>query len=284
MTAAGQRIAKAIARAGLCSRREAERWVQEGRVAIDGRVLADPAINVIPGQIVTVDGKPLPAAERTRLFRFHKPRGLITTARDPRGRPTVFDGLPAELPRLISVGRLDLNSEGLLLLTNDGGLARALELPSTGIVRRYRARAYGRITQDKLDTLRDGITVEGVRYGPIDANLERRTGRNQWIELTLTEGKNREVRRVLEHLGLQVSRLMRTAYGPFELGDLPRGAAEEVKKHELGRFLSSLRRHHPPTASSEEEGGKSGRKPPPLQRRGFGGGERRGSKPRGTRK
>jgi len=242
--APGERIAKVMARAGLCSRREAERWVQDGRVAIDGRVLIDPAINVLPGQAVTVDGQPLPAAERTRLFRFHKPRGLITTAHDPRGRPTVFAGLPKELPRLISVGRLDLTSEGLLLLTNDGALARAMELPATGWIRRYRARVFGTADPAALARLGRGITVDGVRYGPIEATLDRAAsptqGRNLWLTVSLTEGKNREVRRVLEHLGLTVNRLIRIAYGPFMLGDLPAGALTEVPQKDLRKQTAAL--------------------------------------------
>ena len=242
----GERIAKLLARAGVASRREVERMIAEGRIALNGTKLETPA-TILPGlRGVTVDGKPVAKADRARLFRFHKPAGLLTAERDPKGRPTIYaalrNALPKDAPRLMPVGRLDLNTEGLLLLTNDGELKRAMELPANAVPRTYRARAFGEVSQAQLEALMDGITIEGVRYGPIDANLERRTGRNQWIELTLTEGKNREVRRVLEHLGLQVSRLMRTAYGPFALGDLPRGAADEVKKHELERFQSSLRK------------------------------------------
>jgi 23S rRNA pseudouridine2605 synthase len=252
----GERIAKLLARAGVASRREVERMIADGRVALDGAKLETPA-TILPGlRGVTVDGKPVGAADRARLFRFHKPAGLLTAERDPKGRPTIYDALrnalPKGTPRLMPVGRLDLNTEGLLLLTNDGELKRAMELPANAVPRTYRARTYGEVSQAQLESLMDGITVEGVHYGPIDANLERRTGRNQWIELTLTEGKNREVRRVLEHLGLQVSRLMRTAYGPFELGDLPRGAADEAKKHELERFRSSLRNQ--PSPSGEGKG------------------------------
>jgi 23S rRNA pseudouridine2605 synthase len=195
---------------------------------------------------VTVDGQPVARAEPTRLYRFHKPAGLITAERDAAGRPTIYNALanalPKGAPRLMPVGRLDLNTEGLLLLTNDGEFKRELELPATGVPRTYRARTFGAVSQAQLEALMDGVTIEGVHYGPIDANLERRTGRNQWIELTLTEGKNREVRRVLEHLGLKVSRLLRTAYGPFVLGDLARGAAVEVRKEELERFRSSLKK------------------------------------------
>jgi len=220
--------------------------IADGRVALNGVKLATPATILPSLRGVTVDGKPIGAADRARLFRFHKPAGLLTAERDPKGRPTIYNALrnalPRETPRLMPVGRLDLNTEGLLLLTNDGELKRAMELPASEVPRTYRARTFGEVSQARLEDLMDGITIEGMRYGPIDANLERRTGRNQWIELTLTEGKNREVRRVLEHLGLQVSRLMRTSYGPFKLGDLPRGAADEVKKHELERFRSGLRK------------------------------------------
>jgi 23S rRNA pseudouridine2605 synthase len=228
----GERIAKALARAGVASRREVERLIEAGRVALNGQVLTTPAVKVAPGDILTVDGKVVSDAEPTRLFRYHKPVDLLTSHSDPQGRPTVFEALPAGLPRLISVGRLDINSEGLLLLTNDGGLARGLELPTTGIVRRYRARARGRVTQAKLDTLKDGITVEGVSYGSIEASLDKAKegpqGANLWITVTLAEGKNREVRRVLEALGLKVNRLIRLAYGPFALGTLMPGEIEEV--------------------------------------------------------
>ena len=232
LSAEGERIAKFLARAGVCSRRDGERLIAEGRVKLNGKVLDTPAVKVSPQDKVSVDGRPVGAAEATRLWRFHKPAGLVTTHRDPAGRPTVFEQLPADLPRVISVGRLDLTSEGLLLLTNDGELARRLELPSNGWLRRYRARAYGRVTQEELDTLKDGITVEGVRYGPIEATLERAAA-NAWITLSLTEGKNREVRRVLDALGLKVNRLIRIAYGPFQLGTLASGAVEEVPRRVL---------------------------------------------------
>lgn len=252
---AGERIAKLLARAGVASRREVERMIAEGRVALNGAKVETPATILPHLRGVTVDGKPVARAEPTRLFRFHKPAGLITAERDPTGRPTIYtalrNALPKGAPRLMPVGRLDLNTEGLLLLTNDGGFKRELELPSSGVPRTYRARTFGAITQTQLEDLMDGITIEGVHYGPIDANLERRTGRNQWVELTLTEGKNREVRRVLEHLGLQVSRLLRTAYGPFVLGDLPRGAAVEVRKEELERFRSSLKKWFTPRGGSK---------------------------------
>ena len=240
-TGAGERVAKVLARAGVASRREVERLIAEGKVALNGETLATPAVNVGPRDRLTVEGKTVSAAEETRLFRYHKPAGLVTSHNDPRGRPTVFAALPPGLPRLISVGRLDLNSEGLLLLTNDGELKRAMELPATGIPRTYRARTFGDISQARLEELSQGVTIDGIHYGSIDANMERRTGRNQWIELTLTEGKNREVRRVLEHLGLQVSRLLRTAYGPFPLADLPRGAAEEVRQADVERFRKAIR-------------------------------------------
>jgi 23S rRNA pseudouridine2605 synthase len=229
---AGERVAKVLARAGVASRRDVERLIAAGRVALNGRVLTTPAVKVEPGDIVTVDGEPVADAEPARLFRYHKPVGLVTTHSDPKGRPTVFQALPAGLPRLISVGRLDLNSEGLLLLTNDGGLARALEQPATGVIRRYRARAFGRTNQARLDRLKDGITVEGVHYGAIEAKLDKAKegagGANLWITVTLAEGKNREVRRVLEALGLKVNRLIRLSYGPFALGTLEAGEVEEV--------------------------------------------------------
>jgi len=241
----GERIAKLLARAGVASRREVERLIAEGRVKLDDVVVSTPATILRNLRGVSVDGRLIAAAAPTRVFRFHKPSGLITAERDPAGRPTIYNALrnalPPGTPRVIPVGRLDLNTEGLLLLTNDGELKRALELPATGIPRTYRARTFGDITQAQLEDLMEGVEIDGVRYGSIDANMERRTGRNQWIEMTLTEGKNREVRRVLEHLGLQVSRLLRTAYGPFELADLPRGGAEEVPQVLVERFRKSLK-------------------------------------------
>jgi 23S rRNA pseudouridine2605 synthase len=232
----GERVAKFLARAGVCSRRDAERLIAEGRVKLNGKVLDTPAVKVTAQDKVSVDGRPIGAAEPTRLWRFHKPTGLVTTHRDPAGRATVFEHLPGDMPRVISVGRLDLTSEGLLLLTNDGALARRLELPSNGWLRRYRARAFGRVEQAELDTLKDGVTVEGVRYGPIDARLERAAA-NSWITLSLSEGKNREVRRVLEALGLKVNRLIRIAYGPFQLGTLAPGAVEEIPRKMLKEQL-----------------------------------------------
>jgi len=228
-----ERIAKVMARAGLASRREAEAWIAAGRVSVNGNVIMSPALNVTPADSISVDGKPLPQRERTRLFLFHKPRGLVTTSTDPQGRPTIFGALPNGLPRLISVGRLDMNTEGLLLLTNDGGLARALELPATGWLRRYRVRAFGAVTQQKLDELRNGITVDGVNYGAIEAALDRVQGSNVWITFAMREGKNREIRNVLRALDLHVNRLIRVSFGPFQLGELPDGAVEEVKTRTL---------------------------------------------------
>jgi 23S rRNA pseudouridine2605 synthase len=236
---APERIAKVMARAGVASRREAERMIEAGRVAVDGTVISSPALNVSADTAITVDGKPLPAAERTRLWRYNKPVGLLTTHRDPAGRPTVFEKLPPGLPRLIAVGRLDINSEGLLLLTNDGGLARALELPSTGWVRRYRVRVYGKPTAESLQTLEKGVTIEGVRYGAVRAVLDKQQGSNAWLTVSLQEGKNREVRRVLEHLDLRVNRLIRVAYGPFQLGNLKDGDIREVPKKVLGEQLGA---------------------------------------------
>jgi 23S rRNA pseudouridine2605 synthase len=244
----GERIAKVIARAGLASRREAEDWIAAGRVAVNGEVIHSAALNLSARDRVSVDGEPLPARERTRLFLYHKPRGLITTHADPQGRPTIFERLPKNLPRLISVGRLDFNTEGLLLLTNDGALARVLELPATGWLRRYRVRAHlsghGTITQERLDALRGGITIGGIHYGAIDATIDRVQGSNLWLTFAIREGKNREVRNVLAHLGLTVTRLIRVSFGPFQLGDLPEGEVEEVRtrvlREQLGERLIAL--------------------------------------------
>jgi 23S rRNA pseudouridine2605 synthase len=240
----GERIAKVVSRAGLASRRDAEQWIVQGRVTVNGRVINSPALDVTANDVVAVDGKPLPPRERTRLFMFHKPRGLMTTHADPEGRPTVFDNLPEGLPRLISIGRLDFNTEGLLLLTNDGGLARALELPDTGWLRRYRVRAHGEVTQAQLDELKKGVEVDGVKYGPIDATLERDQGANVWLVFAIREGKNREVRNVMAHLGLEVNRLIRVSYGPFQLGELAEGEVEEVKtrvlREQLGEKIAVL--------------------------------------------
>ena len=240
----GERIAKVVARAGLASRRDAEEWITQGRVTVNGRVINSPALDVTGNDVIAVDGKPLPPRERTRLFMFHKPRGLMTTHADPEGRPTVFDNLPEGLPRLISIGRLDFNTEGLLLLTNDGGLARALELPDTGWLRRYRVRAHGEVTQAQLDELKKGVEVDGVKYGSIDATLERDQGANVWLVFAIREGKNREVRNVMAHLGLEVNRLIRVSYGPFQLGELAEGLVEEVKtrvlREQLGEKIATL--------------------------------------------
>lgn len=241
----GERIAKLLARAGVASRREVERMIADGRVAIGGKVLDTPA-TIIPNlNGVTVDGKPVERAEPARVFAFHKPSGLITAESDPKGRPTIYtalrNALPRGAPRVMPVGRLDMNTEGLLLLTNDGALKRALELPASNIPRTYRVRAFGDISQSQLDELIEGIEIDGVRYGRIEADLERGSGRNRWIVMTLTEGKNREVRRVLEHLGMQVSRLLRVGYGPFALGDLPRGAVAEIPQVQVERLRKSLK-------------------------------------------
>lgn len=233
----GERIAKVLARAGLCSRRDAEKWIEAGRVSVNGRKLTTPATLVGPTDDISVDGQKVQGKEPARLFLYHKPGGLVTTAKDEKGRRTVFETLPRSLPRVVSVGRLDLTTEGLLLLTNDGELSRYLELPATGIVRKYRVRAYGRITQDRLDKLKGGVTIQGVKYGPIEAVRESKTGDNVWIEVAITEGKNREVRKVMEHLGLVVNRLIRTSYGPFHLGSMPKGAVLEIRGKALHEAL-----------------------------------------------
>ncbi len=237
----GERIAKYLARAGVASRREAEAMIERGEVRINGRKLTTPAFKVSGREDIRVNGKPVKAHDPTRVWRYHKPSGLITTTADPEGRRTIFEELPKSLPRTITIGRLDLTTEGILLLTNDGGLARAMELPKTGFVRHYRARAHGKITQDQLDTLKGGITLDdGTRYTSIEAELERETGTNNWINVRLSEGKNREVRKALEHLGLKVNRLIRTQYGPFELADLRPGAVVEISGDELRETLKDV--------------------------------------------
>lgn len=237
----GERIAKVLARSGVCSRRDAERLIAEQRVVVDGDVVLTPATKVVPSQTIFVDGKKIPDRERPRLWKYHKPTGQVTTHRDPQKRPTVFQQLSPKMPRVISVGRLDIASEGLLLLTNDGELSRHLELPSTGWARRYRVRLLGKIEQADLDRLKDGVTVNGISYGPIEATLDRAQGANAWLTVSLREGKNREVRRVMEHLGLRVNRLIRTSYGPFQLGKLKPGDVEEISekvlREQVGQFI-----------------------------------------------
>jgi 23S rRNA pseudouridine2605 synthase len=240
---AGDRLAKVIARSGLCSRRDAEGWIKDGRVTVNGKKVLTPAFNVSEGDKIKVDGEPLAARQGTRVWLYHKPAGLVVTEKDPEGRPTIFEALDEKgLPRVVSIGRLDINTEGLLLVTNDGGLKRVLELPATGWMRRYRVRAFGQVTQEQLDTLKDGIEFDGVQYGPIDAFLERAQGSNTWMVLSLREGKNREVKNVLAALGLQVNRLIRVSYGPFQLGDLAEGEIETVParvlREQLGRRLA----------------------------------------------
>lgn len=270
----GERIARVIARAGLASRREAEAWIAAGRVAVNGAVIASPALNVTAADRIAVDGEPLRSRERTRLFLYNKPRGLVTTNFDPQGRPTIFGGLPKNLPRLISIGRLDLNTEGLLLLTNDGGLARVLELPATAWLRRYRVRALGRVTQETLDRLRSGVTIDGVRYGPVEATLDREQGSNVWLTFAIREGKNREVRKVLESLGLKVNRLIRVSFGPFQLGELGDGAVKEIEskalRAELGErivseaacdFEGPILDHEPKTPPRPEARARNAREP-----------------------
>ena len=254
------RIAKALARAGLCSRREAERWIELGRVSVNGELLKSPALDVAPADRILVDGNPLPAPEPPRLWRYHKPKGRVTTHSDPQGRPTVFEALPEEMPRVISIGRLDFNTEGLLLLTNDGALARHLELPATGWLRRYRVRAHGAVTQEALDKLKDGIEIAGVRYGPIEASLDKVQGANVWLSIGLREGKNREVRKILDTLNLTVNRLIRTSFGPFQLLDMLPGVVEPVQRRVLVDQLSAGIARELGLMDPEQEGGE-GRAP-----------------------
>ena len=258
-----ERIAKRMARAGVASRRDAERLILFGRVTLNGDVLTTPATVVGPDDVILVDGKPLPDKQPARLWLYHKARGVMTTHRDPEGRPTLFENLPATMPRVISVGRLDYNSEGLILLTNDGGLARKLELPETGWTRRYRVRVHGRVDPKSLAGLAEGVTVEGVRYGPIEAALDREQGTNAWVTLGLKEGKNREVRRVMEHLGLPVTRLIRVAYGPFQLGQLQPGEVDEVQKRILREQIGGP--EFPPKAQPPKAQPASPPKPGPRR-------------------
>jgi 23S rRNA pseudouridine2605 synthase len=284
----GERIAKVIARSGICSRRDAERLIAEGRVTLNGRVLTTPATVVTAADRIVVNGEALPSRERTRLWLFHKPKGLVTTSRDPEGRPTVFQALPKDMPRVLSVGRLDINTEGLLLLTNDGGLARTLELPATGWLRRYRVRAHGEVEQAALDRLRHGVTIDGMVYGAVEAELDRVQGTNVWLIIGLREGKNREVKRVLEHLGLSVNRLIRISYGPFQLGDIAPGEVREVRgrvlRDQLGEKLSRaahadfeapLRQNEDeePKRSKPARGGKPGERAKSGEREKAGRGE-----------
>jgi 23S rRNA pseudouridine2605 synthase len=264
-----ERVAKVIARAGLCSRRDAERWIEMGRVNVNGKPLITPAHTVLPTDIIEVDGKPLPEREPARLWRYHKPSGLVVSHRDEKDRASVFDKMPEELPRVISIGRLDINTEGLLLLTNDGGLARLLELPATGWVRRYRVRANGKVTPEALEALKDGLLVESVQYGPIEAKLDKEQGANVWLTIALREGKNREVKKICEHLGLKVGRLIRTSFGPFQLGELPRGSVDEVAQKVLNEQIRGGPKRAP-GAKSKRAGepklgpdGKPFRKPRP---------------------
>ncbi|MDX2028005.1 MAG: pseudouridine synthase [Alphaproteobacteria bacterium] len=240
-----ERIAKRLARAGIASRREVERMIAAGRVAVDGKKLTSPALNVTAHNKITVDGKPVAAAEATRVWRYHKPSGIITTLRDPQGRPTVFEKMPEDMPRVVSVGRLDFTTEGLLLLTNDGGLARHLELPKNAWLRHYRVRVHGDVDTEKLAALAKGVTISGIRYEPVRAKLEKQQGSNAWLDISIREGKNREVRKIMEHMDLQVTRLIRTAFGPFQLGKLPKGMVEEVPRHvlrqQLGKFFESAK-------------------------------------------
>lgn len=247
----GERIAKALARAGVGSRREIERMIEAGRVRVGGEILASPAHNIASLDGITVDGQPVRAGERARLWRYHKPRGLVTTHRDPRGRATVFEQLPRTLPRVVSVGRLDLNSEGLLLLTNDGSLARWMELPAHAFVRRYRVRAYGMIDEAKLDLIRAGAIVDGIVYEPAQVRVDRASGDNAWLEVELTEGKNREIRRLLGFVGLEVNRLIRTGYGPFTLGSMPKGGLAEVPSKALAGALKAFFQANPGSVAVE---------------------------------
>ena len=282
----GDRIAKVLARAGVASRREVERMIGAGRITVDGNLLTTPAFLITGHEKITVDGKPIEEKQAPRLWRYHKPVGLLTTHNDPGGRPTVFEHLPSDLPRVISVGRLDMNSEGLLLLTNDGELARKLELPKTGFARKYKARAFGKPTQARLDKLKHGVLIDGIKTGPIEAVLDKQQGTNAWITITIREGKNREVRRALETIGLKVNRLIRLSYGPIQLGDLVRGKVEEIKpkvlRDQLGHLVDIPKARPEGTLTGKAKlranyKGKKGVRKPSTAR--LGGGKPRTSKP-----
>lgn len=282
----GERIAKMLARAGVCSRRDAEKMIDEGRVMVNGEVLTSPAVKVTDKDKIAVDGKSIGAMEPTRLWRYHKPGGLVTTHKDPEGRPTVFAALPKDLPRVVSVGRLDVNSEGILLLTNDGALARRLELPKTGWLRKYRARVFGKVSQEDLDRLKKGVTIEGVKYKVEDAVLERVQKGNAWVSISLREGKNREVKRLMESIGAKVNRLIRVSYGPFQLGNLPEGQVDEVAAHvlreQLGVTTAKSTTGHakakPPKRGTKASAKKKTAKAPAKK---SGSGPRKPSKPKG---
>ena len=262
-----ERVAKVMARAGLCSRRDAERWIEMGRVSVNGKPLITPAQTVLPTDLVEVDGNPLPEREPARLWRYHKPSGLVVSHRDEKDRQSIFDKMPEELPRVISIGRLDINTEGLLLLTNDGELARLLELPATGWVRRYRVRANGKVTPEALDALKDGLEVEGVRYGPIEAKLDKEQGANVWLTIALREGKNREVKKICEYLGLKVGRLIRTSFGPFQLGELARGAVDEIAQKVLNEQVRGGQKRKPGAKSKRAEDPKLGPDGKPFRKK-----------------
>ncbi|MCR9174527.1 MAG: pseudouridine synthase [Alphaproteobacteria bacterium] len=253
-----ERIAKRMARAGLCSRRDAERWIEAGRVSVDGKTLETPAVTVGETSVILVDDKPIPEIEPPRLWRYHKDRGVLTTDRDPEGRRTLAESLPKDLPRVVSIGRLDFDSEGLLLLTNDGELSRYLELPTTGWVRRYRVRVYGELKEKELKALANGVTVDGVRYGPVEVTIDKASRTNSWLTVGIREGKNREIRKVMEHIGLTVSRLLRVSYGPFQLGDLEPGQAAEIKRAVLKDQLGLGR-------SEDDSGRAKARAKPPMR-------------------
>ena len=261
----GERIAKRLSRAGVASRRDAERMIAEGRVAVNGKVIASPALDVTDRDRIEVDGKPIAEKQAPRLWLYHKPSGIVTTARDEKGRETVFDKLPPELPRVMTIGRLDLTSEGLLLLTNDGEIKRRLELPSTGWQRRYRARVHGAPTDDMLEPLRKGITIEGEKFQPMEVRIDRQQGANAWLTVGLREGKNREIRRAMEHVGLTVNRLIRTSYGPFKLGELAIGAVEEVKPRILRDQLGLAAPTEDTSGRAKPKPARKG-KPPPKSR------------------